>query len=388
MSGRSEHSPFVGIILGASQNTEVGDMSAPKRLEYEWLRNLETFLSSKLRSRGTAVPRAQLGYVLDGIVLAIDDNAQRAQESLQAVIGFLRGARDPVSRLQAWCLIDAILKQSVLAEIQSELSKSLPRLIAHEMPLGAAESGEAEFTLSYLCILRSWVEQRLLPADLLGDVEGHTLHAVIANRPKSTDNTASKGTAAKVAEAVQQLRQARHGKGNASTSQQGAPSTGNALVAKFVAAAYNPSRVATCCLHCGAQFTTVEARDRHHRTHFSGSEDAAKIRLHYPSADAFLEHVPSHHTTGSNTPLIVDVSTAKRLGFRTKVETISRKRPRQDGLEVDDPVVNDLSKSYRCEVCTQNIQPVVVSRGGQSVWVLPSCVPISEGSFAHRSCVV
>lgn len=227
-------------------------MASPALVEadHEWIRSLRLVLNCRLRSsthfsasRGCGFPPmpSNTQFVIDGIVMAVDDRPALASASWQATVEHLReccsrfhrlrqqllGASHAgnatlkfgVERIQwatyamvqdvylAWCVLDGVAKDSAVPEIRRVAELEWPRLVAQHMTVlweayapdtgtsktpGTAselQNGEvgvvrlidgavSQFRGLFLDLLRSWLLMRSFRADTLRRIDEHVRQAL------------------------------------------------------------------------------------------------------------------------------------------------------------------------------------------------------------------
>jgi hypothetical protein len=413
--------------------------------EREWIRALSLLLNCRLRSsrhvaggglRAPAMP-ANTQFIIDGLVLAIDDHPVAATASWKALADHLRECSGRYERLRmqlqdaaslrygrdkiqwavyatvqdlylAWCAIDGAVKSSRLAELRQCAELEWPRLVASHMSLlwhpsqpsagdGLAlmDAAAEQFRRLFLDLVRSWLVLRILRPDTLRRVEEHVKQALrVVSEAADPHASHREGAAAQLIRRQLQPLSSVAGGGNANTA-------GPKLLDITALQLTESNRQPFACRHCGACFKSAEACSRHYRAHFYARAQLTDpmVRLRHCSREAFLAHHVSGVPDGSFVPTVaplkdaysvkgdaaVVVRTASTSGNGMSTAALQpsglRKRPRNGVWLVDDPSVAVL-----CSVCSQPILCRLDAASGE--WALVDAVDSPGGGVgvSHKGC--
>lgn len=354
--------------------------------------------------------------------------------------------------LLSWYVVDAVLKsrssghELAQDELVRPLLQQLPSLCSRHMPVFCAQSissgspyiaGAVEdYRLLFLQVLQSWTlpQPYGLPLDCqqrCSDFMAQRLRTIaddVAQRHRnhrgaalSEDLVALLQSAYKT-EGGAAAGPAHHssfpqrtfpvpggrGRGHFRSRQEQAQhywnrqKRGKDLVNFFIDQAFTFANGRFYCIHCGAPFSNMELQQAHHRSHFLMHEQRDKdpaVRMRFPSADEFAQHVPVDWRARDATPaclpkLFCRTTEAYRPNFVPKVPVLVQADATgklsgsqgQRSRGVVGVVVPDISAAYRCARCREPIQPIQDPLSKE--WVLEGCVDVPGGvGICHKGCI-
>lgn len=371
-------------------------------LNDEWIRALEGFIHSRLRSAawGDHLTKA---FAIDGLVLAIADHPALWKESLLALTGALKAAQGTrANQFIAWCAIDAVVKAAdTPAQLRSDLVAQVPDLMASHMPLLLSGSGDDEqaneLRLLYNAMVRSWAASTAFPPVVIQRCELHIREALRKQRAaiEEEGGTGLAEARSKQSTLAATIKKFRDAQAKLAVDKKIAIETGPQMVAKFVAALYETRRTLNCCARCGAYFATAEAKVAHVQLHsvVETKERGSLVRLRGPLAPDFIQH-SVNHSSGKFVENFKPLADAHAIGGKvvtlqlsSSTDELQAKRKRGEHSTV---VVSDPERAYSCVQCLQPLRPQLV----RSEWVLTDVVERSvlvEGTqqqvYVHTGCM-
>ena len=411
--------------------------------DLEWIRSLQLFLDCRLRSSrqcGDAqFPLMPMNtqYLVDGIVLAINDHPELAASSWSAVLGHLRDCHGRYERLKAqlneanvarrhglgriryacvatvqdlylaWCMIDGLVKNTTIDAIRQSVDLEMPRLVASNLSLLWSASADAppmllaavaEFRGLFLDLVRSWPLLRSIRPDTIRRCEEHVKQAlrVASQLAESTASARSDKHGANVVAKfiARQQQQARETSGSGGSSSKSAKLL-DSVVMQLNDCVRNPF----ACKHCGAYFTSADACSKHYRVHFFARAQMTRgdadpmVRLRPCTKDEFVGHAVMPSTDGSFVRTVAPSSDAYRgdsvvvvrkvvaptsVGLSQSGGPNLRKRQRTGVYVLEDPSV-----VVPCVVCRQAIQCRLDATTGE--WILLDTAEVPAG-VCHAGC--
>jgi len=366
----------------------------------DWEQVITNFLRGRISSqRRSGIPSVPLNvqYILDGLLLAIDDNPARWTEAWSALAKHVRAKAQQVERLRpaanaqsssqstslnlalgavydlllAWYVIDCVMKGTIISQLKDAIEQELPGLLQSAMPVLWMPSDRSvgvhlmaaldDSRYLFWDLVRSW---KVVPKAVRPDtwrrceerMKRHfdELRAADTTLPPSSE--AVEKDVAFLKEVMQPQKQEL---------------SGQRLVDAFVGELYSKPRLEFACVHCGAVFDKDSARQAHYRVHFqfrSRQTMDTFVRLRLPSAKEFIAHLPPIGN-GDYPVTIATLSDALR-GDEFATHTVIRarredrdqqrrtgestKRRRIDGIVISDPSVVAI-----CAQCKRRILPVL-----------------------------
>ena len=337
-------------------------------MDYEWTRTLEQFVKGRLRNRSrTGVPLSLNGsqFVIDGIVMAINDKVDLHKASWTAVKNTL------VSRWQAlegetrdvdsaavdlylsWCVVDAVCKGAISAELHAEIMGDLPTIVCSYLPLWEANDDDNRARkLSRVCeehgswywdMLRSWRVYKMFPESTWKQVE-EALASKLAALSAAQDEDDTVVTGVPVTPGIPQEGTKRQRRAR-----------GHEAVMSALQDLYAGGEV---CVYCGAKFMTKEALENHHDFHVDlmRSSEGIITRLINPKLEAFLGYGGGHGDGRYASVHDLAENVTKRQHFRV---TLAQKRDRELVY------VDDVAEDAACEICHEQFAVASDPAGGR-----------------------
>lgn len=364
-------------------------------MDFEWTRTLERFIKGRLRNRSKAgVPLSLHGsqFVVDGILLAINDRYELHNESWTAVKNSL------VSRWQAlevetkdvdsaaldlylaWCVVDAVCKGAASPHIVSEIARDLPTMITNYLPMWEAETGDNERRVQrltrvseehgpwYWDLLRSWRVYRVFTDAVWQAVEEATSSKLAALNAAGDSEGGSiaaraEGPVSGLHEASKRQRKAR----------------GHEAVQTALQDLYAVGK--ETCVYCGCQFDSEAALHDHHDFHVElmrTSGGGVITRLLNPKLESFLGY-GGGHADGKYVSVHDLAVKVKRQHFRV---TLAEKRGRELVY------VEDAAEGVACEICNEPFTIASDPAGGR-MYYDGAIVYFDKGARAtiHAECL-
>lgn len=324
---------------------------------FQWTQTLETYIRQRLGDRsGGGAPRGLVHsqFVLDGIVLAVNDHPTAATESHVAIVNCIRGAHralmaasaassagaGPEAEAEAeaagasaaadlytaWCVLDAVCKGTIVAELHECFCASLPELVGDCMPLycppslsssssppdGLAQlrAAAAAYGPAYWAMVRSWLAGSVFPqhvidacsAALEGQVARYAPAAgsdgALGGNGYGDDGAPSASPSAAAAEAqgsavARLLAGQGAGLNAAAASASGAGAIAAALNGFYSVRATKDGHM---CLECGVAMPTADALREHKNYHryLLAEPNKHLSRLLAPPVSAYVGFVGGH----------------------------------------------------------------------------------------------
>lgn len=398
----------------------------------DWRTSLQRFIEARLRvmpyrvarQRGISIPSLPLNvqFIIDGVLLAIEDHPDRQRDSADAIIDHLRHCYKRLSQLctdleaalpsgsaaskklwtefpvqvhycvsaalmdvyLAWCLVDAALKQhkSLSATVQAVL----PIHVATLMPVFTRTTSShpviavalREYRPLFFDLMASWsVSDGWISQDCLHRCEAYLRHKFLTERSRrSNDSTPHLPNIAKIMGLLNPL------KGEANSSHAtikvvGREELENASRALFFDARFVKAKLSgLSCSQCGATFAAKDALEVHFRNHLlvKGLTGNPSMRLRFASINDFIHHRPtelSEKATAKNFVTVLEAFAQPTAGSSGSHHDPTHHNKRSRAME---GIVVQLEKGtlYRCGRCQESITPVMDSITGE--WVLRDCV--------------
>lgn len=284
---------------------------------FQWAQTLETFMNSKLVDRtkeGTPLVLTNSQFVIDGIIMAINDHPLEYRESHVAVQNIIVArsselisgkksvASAALSLYVAWCVYDAMCKGCTILELHQLACEALPALVANHMPLHIPPGSDrqrqaeasAEYGPLYSAMIQSWISGAVFPYSVLEKCTNalsqqiHQYHTEMA-QTEENDSMPEVSEVA-VARVLADLN----------TSIPLSKATGMGAIASFLNQYYAIGREHHICNNCGASLPSGDALKEHREYHRYLASDPKRPlwRLLAPSSDAF-SHYGREGTDGS-----------------------------------------------------------------------------------------
>lgn len=326
---------------------QLSTLADAQALDHEWIQTLQLFVACRLRTPksaggGGAPPSgipptlSNTQFLIDGIILSINDHPDRSRSSWAAVVGNLRTCHTRFTSLSlqlsnptdsrqyaanqlmysslavvqdlyiAWCLMDGVMKNC--ADLNALTELEWPKLVAGYMcPLWcfnasidktSSSSGNRQYLANaveefrglLMDIARSWTSLKPLRVDTLRRCEEHVRQALRVASEGMSDHGGNNVTHQDgVWNFIASTRRGQEGTSSSNHSTRvagpattttgvggGAVLTGQKLLDAVVSQFYDAARCRLCCKHCGAFFTTEEGRSAHYGVHFFGRSQLHK----------------------------------------------------------------------------------------------------------------
>eukprot|EP00758_Cryptobia_borreli_P007202 Tbor_TRINITY_DN5257_c1_g2::TRINITY_DN5257_c1_g2_i1::g.16178::m.16178 len=341
-----------------------------------WTRDLERFVKFRIKDRadnGAPLVLNNSQFVIDGVVMAINDHPERYRQSFTALNNLLRsrfealenGTRSvdsaSIDLYLTWCVFDAVCKATVVLEMVQLASDALPFLVTSYMPLWGDSVNCTQASLDhgtwYWNMIRSWicVGGNNPNSSVFSTSAIEACHHAIIQRfgktialngttgVENSHDSTQQHAAADLAEDDQALPVKE-------TPQSQAPVGVAAInrILKDFKALRDTVSDGRVCVYCGATFASEAARVEHRQFHIgmvrqnnTAVEPTYYSRYLQPSTEDFVRY-HAGHADGKHTFV------CGRAGEMTKKDN-SRLLLRRDENEI--VIVDDPSVDRFCSLC-------------------------------------